>query len=80
MAIFLHRKRKKSQRLNSLDLMLASRKEVTESTILTKKKSRIEIIDFKKVDFNKLKSLRNKFTEKLVKESQLTPTETILRA
>lgn len=60
--------------------MLASRKEVTESTILTKKKSRIEIIDFKKVDFNKLKSLRNKFTEKLVKESQLTPTETILRA
>jgi len=60
-----------------LDLLLTSRKEVIEFTILRKKKSRIKIIHFKKVFFNKLRSLRNKFIEKSVKEGQLIPKETI---
>lgn len=32
------------------------------------------------MDFNKLKTLRNKFSEKLVKERQLIPKEIIFRA
>lgn len=60
--------------------MLSSREEVIEVIILRKKKSRIKIMDFKIVDFNKLRTLRKKFSEKRVKESQLIPKETILRA
>lgn len=48
--------------------------------ILRKKKSRIKVIDFKTVEFNKLRTLRKKFSEKLVKESQLIPKEMILQA
>lgn len=62
---FLHRKREKKVKSEALlDLMLTNRKEVIEFTILRKKGSRIKIIDFKKVDFNKLRTLRNKFSEK----------------
>lgn len=58
MAIILHAKKKgKIKKMKGealLDLMLTTRKEVIEFTILKKKKPRIKIIDFKKVNFNKL--------------------------
>lgn len=65
MAIFLNSKRKKKVKGEAfLDLILTSRKEVIEFTILRKKKSRIKIVDFKKMEFNKLRTHRNKFSEK----------------
>lgn len=75
--------KKEKKRVQSeavLDYMWSSRKEVIELIILRKKKSRIKITDFKTVDFNKLRTLRKKFSEKLVKESQLIPKEMILQA
>lgn len=64
MAFFFTQKKKKKVKGEALlDLMLTSRKEMIESTALRKKKNRIKIINFKKVDFNKLRTLRNKFSD-----------------